>query len=99
MDSHTTVSRKYPLIAYFFVFFASMAVAALFEITEFTLAPLLNRDLQHVLQTGVQDTMMDMIVCLAGTVLFILLMVFRSHGHRELLTGAAEAFALQNLPS
>ena len=45
-----------------------MAVAALFEIGEFALAPIVGRDLQRVIGTGVTDTIVDMIVCLVGTV-------------------------------
>ena len=96
LEPRQRADGKYSGLAYLFVFFASMAVAGLFEVTEFTLAPLLHRDLQHVLETGVGDTMWDIIVCLAGTLLFLLLMVLRSHGKKEPLTGAAEAFAAQN---
>ena len=80
----------------FFVFFASMAVAGLFELCEFALAPIMQRDLQHVLDTGVMDTMMDMLVCLVGTVVFVLLMIRSSHGKHDFLTDGPEAFAAQN---
>ena len=96
LEPRQRTDGKYSGLAYLFVFFASMAVAGLFEVTEFALAPLLRRDLQHVLETGVGDTMWDIIVCLAGTLLFLLLMVLRAHGRKEPLTGAAEAFAAQN---
>lgn len=55
-----------PLCA-LFCFFASMAVAALWEIGEYAFSPLLGRDFQCVAATGVRDTMLDMIVCLIGT--------------------------------
>lgn len=81
----------------FFVFFASMAVAGLFELCEFTLAPIMNRDLQHVLDSGVTDTMMDMVVCLIGTIVFVLLMIRSSHGKHDFLTDGPEAFAALNM--
>ena len=79
-----------------FVFFASMAVAGMFELCEFALAPVMHRDLQHVLDTGVMDTMMDMLVCLIGTVVFVLLMIRSSHGKHDFLTDGPEAFAARN---
>ena len=79
-----------------FVFSASMAVAGLFELCEFALAPVMQRDLQHVLDTGVMDTMMDMLVCLIGTVIFVLLMIRSSHGKHDFLTDGPEAFAALN---
>lgn len=79
-----------------FVFSASMAVAGLFELCEFTLAPIMQRDLQHVLDTGVMDTMMDMLVCLIGTAVFVLLMIRSSRGKHDFLTDGPEAFAALN---
>ena len=85
----------YPPVLYLFVFFASMAVAALFELCEFTLAPLLHRDLQHVLDTGVGDTMLDILVCLAGTLVFLFFLFRRSRGKRDPLTTAAETIDIR----
>lgn len=88
--------RKYRPAAYLFVFFASMATAGIFELCEFTLSPILQMDLQHVLDTGVADTMQDMLVCMVGTFFVLLLMVRASCGKHDPITGAAEALAEQN---
>ncbi len=85
-----------PVTAYCFVFFASMAVAGMFELCEFVLAPIMHRDLQHVLDSGVGDTMGDMFVCLLGTIVVVALMIRSAHGRHDPLTDAAEAFIAQN---
>ncbi len=79
-----------------FVFFASMAVAGLFELCEFTMAPIIGRDLQHVEVSGVTDTMQDMLVCLVGTLAAVGLMLRNCWGKHDPFTDAAEAFAAQN---
>ena len=79
-----------------FVFFASLAVAALFELCEFALSPIMHRDMQHVLDTGVTDTMLDIISCLIGTLFFMFLMIRNIHGKHDPITDAAEVFAYQN---
>lgn len=85
-----------PATAFFFVFFGSMAVAGLFELCEFTIAPIMGRDLQHVMDTGVADTMADMFVCLLGTLVMMVLMRRAGKGKYDPFTGAAEAFAYRN---
>ncbi len=82
----------------FFVFFASMAVAGMFELCEFALTPVMGRDLQHVLDTGVTDTMGDMFVCLIGTLVVVWLMVRNIHGKHDPLTDATRVFVAQNSP-
>ncbi len=89
-------NRGRSVTACFFVFFTSMAVAGMFELCEFALTPIAGRDLQHVLDSGVTDTMMDMLVCLVGTLVFVLLMIRRAHGKYDPLTDAAEVFAYRN---
>ena len=59
------------LLAVLFVFFGSMAVAGLWEICEYAVHAITGRDVQRVLLTGVDDTMQDMIVCLAGTLIYL----------------------------
>ena len=90
--------RSNPAMESFFVFFGSMAVAGLFELCEFTLSSITGRDLQHVLDTGVTDTMGDMFVCMLGT-LFLLALLHRArHGKPDVLTDAVDAFVRPNLP-
>lgn len=48
--------------------FVLCAVAGLWEIGEFCLAPICGRDRQNVADTGVADSVIDMIVCLLGTI-------------------------------
>jgi uncharacterized membrane protein YjdF len=79
-----------------FVFSASMAVAGLFELCEYALAPIMHRDFQHVLDSGVTDTMMDMFVCLIGTLISMILIIRSHKGKHNFITDAADAFVLQN---
>lgn len=96
------LQRKRPLkehsvpTAVLFVFFASMAVAGLFELCEWTAAALTGRDLQCVLTTGVNDTMQDMLVCLIGTLLFCPLIPRFYRGGYDPLTGAVAGFLEKN---
>jgi uncharacterized membrane protein YjdF len=82
--------------AVLFVFFCSMAVAGLFELCEWAAAAITGRDLQHVLGTGVNDTMQDMLVCLIGTLLFCVLIPRFYRGKQDPLTGAAAGFLAKN---
>ena len=79
-----------------FIFFASVAVAGLFELCEFALTPVMGRDLQHVIDTGVTDTMQDIIACTAGTVAFLLVSARSAKGKHDPFTNAAMAFTAKN---
>lgn len=81
-----------------FVFFASLAVAALFEIGEFALSPIVGRDLQNVALTGVTDTVTDMIACLVGTALVLPGISRFYRGLYEPFTGAAAGLFFRNPP-
>lgn len=98
MERRHSREGENPATACVFVFSASMAVAGLFELCEFALAPIMGRDLQNVAGTGVTDTMGDMLVCLIGTVVTVLLMLRSCRGKHDPFTDAAEALALQNPP-
>lgn len=50
----------------------TLAVAACWEIFEFTSDSLLGLDAQRVIETGVTDTMKDIICALLGSIIFIL---------------------------
>lgn len=82
--------------AMLFVFFASMAVAGLWEITEYFVNLITGRDVQRVAATGVGDTMQDMIVCLIGTLAYLPLVRRACHGKPSVWTGMAEAFIQSN---
>lgn len=82
--------------AVLFVFFCSMAVAGLFEVCEWAAAAITGRDLQHVLGTGVNDTMQDILVCLVGTLLFCPLVPRFYRGKYDPLTGAVAGFLAKN---
>ena len=62
------IERNDTALAITFMFFASVAVAGLWEIGEFLVARIVKLDLQRVEKTGISDSMWDMIVCMAGTV-------------------------------
>ena len=80
------------------MFFGSMAVAGLWEICEYGVHALTGRDVQHVLDTGVSDTMQDMIVCMIGTLFYVGCVIRRYRGKPNALTDAAESFVEVNRP-
>ena len=87
-----------PATGCFFVFFASMAVAGLLELGEYVTSPIIGRDLQNVHGTGVGDTMVDMFVCLLGTLVVNFLMIRNIRGKHDPFTDAVRVFAAQNTP-
>jgi len=96
LERERPIAAQGKATACLFVLFASMAVAGMFELCEYALAPLVGRDLQHVLDTGVSDTMGDLFVCLVGTLASVALLIRSFRGKHDFLTDAANAFALQN---
>lgn len=84
-------------LAMLFVFFGSMAVAGLWEIGEFLLSALVKIDLQRVQSTSIVDSMLDMIVCLIGTLAALPFVHRLTHGRHDPVTGAVEAFVEINL--
>lgn len=96
LERDRPVTSLNPATALLFCFFASMAVAGIFEIGEFLLAPLVGRDMQQVAATGVADTMLDMIVCLLGSLLTMPLLARFFQGREHQLTDAAAAFYYKN---
>lgn len=88
--------KQNPATKYFFVGFGSVAVAGLFELCEFALAPIMQRDLQHVNDTGVTDTMMDIIVCTVGTIITLIVMGRSERGKHDPFTDAAMGFVCRN---
>ncbi len=93
---HSRVGEN-PATACLFVFFASMAVAGMFELCEFVLTPITGRDMQHVAETGVADTMGDMFVCLIGTIFSVIMMILAAKKQKpNFFTDVAQAFVFQN---
>lgn len=85
--------------AFFSAGFAAL-VSVGWEIVEFVLNLILHNDPQHVLETGVTDTMMDMIVCLAGSLIFWWPMHrYYAKGKTGLLMGIFDSFCHTNLYS
>lgn len=71
----------------------SVAIAGLWEISEYAISLLFGTDPQNVLGTGVGDTMTDMIVCTAGSLLlFISIYFYYRKGKKSFLMGAFEQF-------
>ena len=82
------------------LFAAGMAamIAIGWEIVEYCIDLVLHNDPQHVLDTGVNDTMWDMIVCMAGAVLFwIPMRRYYATGKTGILMGVFESFRQSNL--
>lgn len=76
--------------------FASL-IAVGWEIVEFVINLVLHNDPQHVLDTGVTDTMMDMIVCLIGSLVFWYPMHrYYKQGKTGLLMGVFDSFYRTN---
>ena len=81
-----------------FSFAISIAIAALWEIAEYFYAFISGLDPQNVLATGVDDTMIDMIVCTAGALLFLYsIRLYYKMGRRTPLMAAFEAFVCINI--
>ena len=90
------LTRRNRLLAVLFVFFASMAVAGLWEICEYFVHLITGRDVQRVALTGVSDTMQDMIVCMIGTIAYLPAVSRLGKGKSSVWTGPAEGFAEKN---
>ena len=92
------VGREDLLLALAFTFFGSMAVAGLWELAEYGINLVTGRDVQHVLDTGVGDTMQDMLVCMIGTIATLPLLRPLSQGRQTRFTAPIDAFLERNLP-
>lgn len=67
----------------FFMIAFSLMVASLWEMFEFTSDQLLGGDTQKVLETGVSDTMKDMIVALLGAILTCIYYGYEKTCHKK----------------
>lgn len=92
---HTVTHADIPL-AIAFAFLGSMAVAGLWEIGEYIISGIVKMDLQRVLSTGVSDSMKDMLICMAGTVISLPAIPRLANGRDGILTSPIRAFAELN---
>lgn len=75
----------------------SVAIAGLWEISEYIISLLFGTDPQNVQGTGIMDTMLDMIVCLIGSLLFLISILFYYRkGKKSFFMGAFEQFFYLN---
>lgn len=94
---HRIEKQDLPL-AILFTFFGSMAVAGLWELGEYAISLLTGRDVQHAIDTGVGDTMQDMLVCMLGTLATLPLLQSVAMGRHSFLTGPVDAFLFKLYP-
>lgn len=92
------IGREDFLLSLAFTFFGSMAVAGLWELAEYGITLVTGRDVQHVLDSGVADTMQDMLACMLGTLAALALLRPLSQGRQTRLTAPIDAFLERNLP-
>ena len=69
--NHKIEEIDFPMASVFTIA-VSMAMACFWEICEYVLSLLVHNDPQMVAATGVQDTMLDMIVCTIGALLMLI---------------------------
>lgn len=76
----------------------SMLIAVFWEIFEYGINFILHNDPQKVAETGVNDTMQDIIFCLIGAVVFSIFMYrYYSKGKSSLLMSVFDAFHEKNM--
>ena len=86
-----------PQAIVFSVSFA-MLIAVVWEIFEYAINLVLHNDPQKVLNTGVNDTMLDMIVCLIGALFLAICMYFYyQKGKKEFFMRTFEIFCIKNI--
>jgi len=64
--------KKNWILALTYAVFFTMTVAVAWEIVEYFIYLTTGRDVQHVLDTGIHDTMLDLISCAVGSIFIIL---------------------------
>ena len=87
----------YALVSYFAVSFA-MASSVIWEIYEYLFNFIFPTDPQHVLDTGINDTMQDMIACLLGAlIVWGLIAIHFKRKKRMFIMQPVEEFVEKNL--
>lgn len=84
-----TVYKKYDkksiVFNAIFILFTSLAVAALWEIFEFSCDSILGNDAQRVISTGVNDTMLDIIMALLASILVTILYLYEETNNKSII--------------
>lgn|SRR5574344_1602735 len=84
-----TVLKKYDrktiLFNSLFIIFTSLAVASLWEIFEFSCDTFLGNDAQRVIATGVNDTMIDIIVALLASIIVSITYIYEEKNNKNLV--------------
>ena len=70
-----------------------MAAAGMWEIGEYFVHMITGRDVQKVIATGINDTMLDMIVCMIGTIMYLPSVKRFCSGKSSILNNAVASFA------
>lgn len=68
-----------------FILFTSLALAALWEIFEFSCDTILGNDAQRVISTGVNDTMIDIIMAFLASILVTLLYLYEETNNKSII--------------
>lgn len=68
-----------------FIICITLSVAALWEIFEFTNDKLFNKDAQKVLKTGVDDTMLDIIIAFIFSIIFSVIYAIEAKTKKKIL--------------
>ena len=71
----------------------SIAVAGIWEFSEYAISMIFGTDPQNVLATGVHDTMQDMLVCTLGSLIMLFpIWLYYRKGKRDFFMGTFETF-------
>ena len=70
-----------------FIICVTLSVAALWEFFEFTNDIIFDKDAQKVYKTGVNDTMLDMIMAFIGSIIYSIIYIIEKRTNKNLLVG------------
>lgn len=69
LDKNNLVNKKNKWFSFMFIIIFSIAIAGIWEFFEFTLDLIIGGDTQHSLDTGVNDTMEDMLIATLASII------------------------------
>ena len=78
-------SNKKVLFNTLFIISFVLMIAVFWEFFEYSCDILFKKDAQKVLETGVNDTMGDMIACFIGTILFNIMYIYEEKTNKNIL--------------